>query len=330
MKRVMMKRRSFVAAAVACAALMSIPGIAVAQDYPTRPISLLVPWSAGGGSDAVARILASGLEKELGTPVNVINRTGGNGVVGHQSIAMARPDGYTIGLITAEINMMHRQGLTDLTYEAYRPLALVNTDPASIHVAADSDFESASDIVEAIKGGETVRFSGSGQGSIWHLAMAGMLVRAGVDPTDAIWVPSQGAAPAMQELAAGGVEVVLSSVPEAEAMVAAGEAETITLMADERDANYPDLETLEEQVGVDWTVASSWRGIVAPAGTPDDVAATLETALKNVYESADYQDFMQSRKYGLIWADAAGLEAWLVEKETEFGEVMSAAGMTSE
>lgn len=325
-----MKRRGFVVAVMACAALISMPGIAVANDYPTRPISLILPWSAGGGSDAVARIVASGLEKELGTPVNVINRTGGNGVVGHQSIAMARPDGYTIGLITAEINMMHRQGLTDLTYEAYRPLALVNTDPASIHVAGDSDFESANDIIEAIKGGETVRFSGSGQGSIWHLAMVGMLVRAGVDPAEAIWVPSQGAAPAMQELAAGGVDAVVSSVPEAGAMVAAGEAKTITLMAGERDANYPDLETLEEQMGVDWTVASSWRGIVAPAGTPDDVAAKLEAALKSVYESADYQDFMESRKFGLLWADAAGLDEWLGEKETQFGEVMSAAGMISE
>ena len=325
-----MKRRRFIAAAVACAALMSMPGVAVAQDYPARPISLIVPWSAGGGSDAVARILASGLEKELGMPVNVVNRTGGNGVVGHQSIAMARPDGYTIGLITAEINMMHRQGLTDLTYEAYRPLALVNTDPASIHVAEDSEFESASDIIEAIKEGDTVRFSGSGQGGVWHLAMAGMLVRAGVDPADVIWVPSQGAAPAMQELAAGGIDVVISSVPEAEAMVAAGKAETITLMAEERDPNYPDLETLQEQAGVDWTVASSWRGIVAPANTPDDVSATLEAALKSVYESADYQDFMQARKFGLIWEDAAGLDAWLSNKETQFGEVMTAAGMTSE
>lgn len=325
-----MKRRSFIAAAVACAALMSMPGVAVAQDYPARPISLIVPWSAGGGSDAVARILASGLERELGTPVNVVNRTGGNGVVGHQSIAMARPDGYTIGLITAEINMMHRQGLTDLTYEAYRPLALVNTDPAGIHVGEDSEFESASDLIEAIKGGDRVSFSGSGQGSIWHLAMAGMLVRAGVDPADVIWVPSQGAAPAMQELAAGGIDVVISSVPEAETMVAAGKAKTITLMADERDPNYPDLETLEEQAGVDWTVASSWRGIVAPAGVSDEIAATLESALKSVYESADYQDFMQARKFGLIWEDAAGLDAWLSEKETQFGEVMSAAGMTSE
>jgi tripartite-type tricarboxylate transporter receptor subunit TctC len=316
--------------AMACATMLTMAGMAAAQDFPTRPISLMLPWSAGGGTDAVARILASGLEKELGTPVNVINRTGGNGVVGHQSIAMSRPDGYTIGLITAEINMMHQQGLTDLTHEAYRPLALVNTDPAGIHVSKDSRFGSAEDILAALRNGETVRFSGSGQGSVWHLAVAGMLVRAGIDPAAAIWVPSQGSAPAMQELASGGVDVVVSSVPEAEAMVAAGQAKTISLMADARDPNYPDLATLKEQTGVDWTVASSWRGIVAPAGTPDEVAATLEAALKTVYDSAEYRDFMNARKFGLIWADAEGLDTWLSDKEVQFGEVMAAAGMTAE
>ncbi len=190
-----MHRRILMAAIGAGIFGISMP--AMAQDYPSRPITFVVPWSAGGGSDAVARVIAGGLERELGEPVNVVNRTGGNGVVGHQAIASARPDGYTIGLITAEINMMHHQGLTKLTHEAYRPLALMNTDPAGIHVGADSPFASAADVLAAVKGGETVRFSGSGQGSVWHLAMAGLLVRADIDPADAVWVPSQGAAPAM-------------------------------------------------------------------------------------------------------------------------------------
>lgn len=303
---------------------------AMAQDYPSRPISFIVPWSAGGGSDAVARVIAGGLERELGQPVNVVNRTGGNGVVGHQAIASARADGYTIGLITAEINMMHHQGLTKLTYEAYRPLALMNTDPAGIHVAADSPFASAADVLAAVKGGDTVRFSGSGQGSVWHLAMAGLLVRADIDPADAVWVPSQGAAPAMQELASGGVEVVLSSVPEAEAMVAAGRAKTISVMADEPDPKHPDIGTLADQTGIDWTVASSWRGIVAPAETPDDVAERLEAALKTVYDSQEYKDFMNARGFGLIWADADGLNQWLQDKEVQFAEVMTAAGMVAQ
>lgn len=322
-----MKRRTAIAAIFA--AVTGVAGMAQAQDFPERPITFLVPWSAGGGTDAVARIVASGLERELGVPVNVVNRTGGNGVVGHQAIASARPDGYTIGMITAEINMMHRQGLTALDYTAYRPLALINTDPAGIHVAADSPLTSAADLVEAVKSGQTIRFSGSGQGSIWHLAMAGLLVRAGLDPAAAVWVPSQGAAPAMQELASRGVEVVLSSVPEADAMVAAGRAKTISIMAKDRDPKHPDLATLAEQTGIDWTVAASWRGVVAPAGTPDDVAARLEQGLEAVYNSAEYKDFMAARGFGMIWADSAGLGAWLADKEAQFGEVMTAAGMVA-
>ena len=90
--------------------------------FPERPVTLIVPWAAGGGTDAVARYIASALEKELGQPVNVINRTGGNGVVGHAAIAGATPDGYTIGLITLEINMMHWVGLTELTHEFLHPV----------------------------------------------------------------------------------------------------------------------------------------------------------------------------------------------------------------
>ena len=93
-----------------------------------------MPWAAGGGTDAVARQIAQMLERDLKQPVNVVNRTGGSGVVGHQAIATAAPDGYTFGLITLEINLMHWVGLTDLTFEKYTPLALVNQDPAAIHV----------------------------------------------------------------------------------------------------------------------------------------------------------------------------------------------------
>src|SRR5256884_8469014 len=96
--------------------------------YPERPITLIVPWGAGGGTDATARIIGTLLEKELGQPVNVVNRTGGSGVVGHAAIASAPADGYTIGLITVEISMMHWQGLTELSGASYTPIGLVNAD----------------------------------------------------------------------------------------------------------------------------------------------------------------------------------------------------------
>src|SRR5688500_20299047 len=106
--------------------------------YPDRPLTLIVPWGAGGGTDATARIVASLLEKEIGQPINVVNRTGGSGVVGHSAIAEAEPDGYTLGIATVEIGLMHWQGLTVLTWEDYTPLAPVDEDPAARPVRGDA------------------------------------------------------------------------------------------------------------------------------------------------------------------------------------------------
>src|SRR5216684_4535427 len=111
------------------AAFLFAASSAFAQ-YPGRPVTLIVPWGAGGGTDATARIIGSLLEKELGQPVNVVNRTGGSGVVGHQAIASSPPDGYTIGMITVEIGMMHWVGLTNLSANDYTLIGVVNADPA--------------------------------------------------------------------------------------------------------------------------------------------------------------------------------------------------------
>src|SRR5436309_10183684 len=127
-------------------ALLVFASFAIAA-YPDRPITLIVPWAAGGGTDATARIIGTLLEKEIGQPVNVVNRVGGSGVVGHSAIAQAAPDGYTIGIITVEIGMMHWQGLTDLTGASYTPIAVVNADPAGVQVAADAPYKTVNDLV---------------------------------------------------------------------------------------------------------------------------------------------------------------------------------------
>jgi tripartite-type tricarboxylate transporter receptor subunit TctC len=138
-------------AALAAVALTTL-GFAPAQAaYPERPITLIVPWGAGGGTDATGRILASLMERELGVPVSVVNRTGGSGVVGHSAIATATPDGYTLGVITVEIGMMHWQGLTDLTYDDYTPLVLYNADAAGLQVRADAEWQNAQQLLDAIK-----------------------------------------------------------------------------------------------------------------------------------------------------------------------------------
>src|SRR3954449_10976157 len=143
---------SFARALAAFIALGAIfLGVSAQAAFPERPITLIVPWAAGGGTDAVARQIAIMLERDLKQPVNVVNRTGGSGVVGHQAIATAAPDGYTFGLITLEINMMHWVGLTDLTSDKYTPIGLVNQDFAAIHVKADAPYKNVKELFAHIK-----------------------------------------------------------------------------------------------------------------------------------------------------------------------------------
>ena len=269
---------------------------------------MICPWGAGGGTDATARIVAALLEKDLGQPINVVNRTGGSGVVGHSAIATAQPDGYTLGIITVEIAMMHWAGLTQLTPKDYTPLALMNEDPPGIQVKADCPYKTVKDLADAIKAAPAGKFkaSGTGQGGIWHLALVGWLQAMGLPANQVAWVPSNGAAPAMQDLAAGGIDFTTCSVPEARAMIEAGKARSLALMAPQRSAAFKDIPTLKEAMGIDFTTGA-WRGFAAPKGLPPEMATKLTAALKKIYDSKEYKDFMGSRGFGMVWADAAGL-----------------------
>jgi tripartite-type tricarboxylate transporter receptor subunit TctC len=323
-------RRQFAAAAAAAAAGASLdPRTAFAQEnYPTRPIQVICPWGAGGGTDATARIVAALLEKDFGRPVNVVNRTGGSGVVGHSAIATAAPDGYTLGIITVEIAMMHWQGLTELTPKSYTPLALMNEDPPGIQVKSDSPYKTVKELADAIKAAPAGKFkaSGTGQGGIWHLALIGWLTAMGLKANQVPWVPSNGAAPAMQDLAAGGIDVVTCSVPEARAMIEAGKARSLAVMAKDRNPQFPNVPTLREAMGIDYDTGA-WRGFAGPKGLPQPIAAKLTAALKKVYDSKEYQEFMASRGFGVIWGDADRYTAFMDASDKKMGEAMKAAGL---
>src|SRR5829696_8395790 len=322
-------RRAFAASSAAAAAAAGLKiKPAFAQNYPTRPVSLIVPWGAGGGTDATARIVAALLERDLGQPMNVVNRTGGSGVVGHTAIATAPPDGHTLGMITVEITMMHWQGLTDLTPKSYTPLALMNEDPPGVQVKSDSPYKSVKELSEAIKAAPSGKFkaSGTGQGGIWHLALVGWMQALGLKPDHVAWVPSNGAAPAMQDLAAGGIDIVTCSVPEGRAMIDAGRAKSLAIMAMARNPQFPNVPTLNEELGINYSVGA-WRGIGAPKGLPPKVAAKLTAALKKAYDSKEFQDFMASRGFGTKWADAAGYASFMDAGDKQMGEAMRAAGL---
>jgi tripartite-type tricarboxylate transporter receptor subunit TctC len=310
-------------AAILCAFAM---GAAHAQ-YPQRPIQLIVPWGAGGGTDATARIIAALMEKELKQPINVVNRTGGSGVVGHDAIARAPADGYTIGLITVEITMMHHVGLTALGPGDYTPIGLVNADPAGIHVRVDSPYKTTKELIAAIKANPgKLKASGTGQGGIWHLAIAGLLKDQGVDPGALPWVPSNGAAPGLQDMVAGGVDVVPCSIPEARSMIDAGKVKALSIMDANPPPLYPNVPTLQKELGTNWSMAA-WRVIAAPKGIPADVQKTLGGALKKVYDSKEYKDFMASRGFGVVWADAEGTAKFMAKADTDLGATLKAVGL---
>src|SRR6266852_8425116 len=309
------------------AALLFAAAAAAHAQYPQRPVQLIVPWGAGGGTDATARIIGALLEKELKQPFNVVNRTGGSGVVGHDAIARAPADGYTIGMITVEITMMHHVGLTPLTYKDYTPIALVNADPAGVNVRVDSPYKSMKELLGAIKANPgKMKASGTGQGGIWHLAIAGLLKEQGIDPNALPWVPSNGAAPGMQDMIAGGVEVVPCSIPEARSMIDAGKVRALAIMDASPPALYPSVPTLRKELGTDWAIAA-WRVIAAPKGIPAEAQKTLTTSLKKVYDSKEYKDFMASRGFGVVWADPADTSKFMAASDANLGAALKAVGL---
>jgi tripartite-type tricarboxylate transporter receptor subunit TctC len=317
-------------AAAAAVTLAAVTGAAWAE-YPERPIQLIVPWGAGGGTDAVGRLLGAEIQKELGVPVNVVNRTGGSGVVGHSAIANAEPDGYTIGIMTIEIDMMHWQGLTELTYEDFDILAIVNADPGGVMVSADSGFDSVEALLESIKSepAGTYKASGTGQGGIWHVGLAGWLLSEGLAPDHVTFVPSQGAAPGLTDMVAGGVDIVPSSLAEGRSMIDANRVVALATMSAERQNAFPDVPTLAESTGSDWTVAV-WRSVAAPDGLPDDVKTKLMDAIETAYNSEEYQTFMKDRGFGLRWARGEEATQIVADDDAAFGEVMKKAGLAAE
>lgn len=321
-------RRGLLKAAASVSALALMAGPSWAQGYPTRPITMLVPWGAGGGTDATARIIAALLEPKLGQPINVVNRTGGAGVIGHSAIATAPADGYTLGLVTVEIAMMHHLGLTELTYEDYTPLGLMNADSPAITVSSKSDYQDIESLTEAVKSSEPGTFTASGtsQGGIWHLALVGWLKSLGLEGNHVTWVPSEGSAPAMQDLIAGGIDIVTVSLAETKAMVDAGRAVNVALMGSERAASHPDVPTLIESGAADFALAT-WRGVCGPKDMPQEAADAVSAALAEIAVDPQFVDFMSGRGFNISYLDPAAHGKMMMEADAQMGETMAAAGL---
>ena len=153
-----------------------------------------------------------------------------------------------------------------------------------------------------------------------------MLNSAGADAGAAPWVPSKGAAPGLQELVAGGVDIVTCSVVEASALISAGKVRSLAVMDDAKLGAFPDVPTLKDATGLDWKLAA-WRGVAGPKGMPAEATEKLSAALEKVWKSSEFQDFMKGRGFGLVWKPGAEFATWMDESDASLGTVMKAVGL---
>ncbi|MDO9711051.1 Bug family tripartite tricarboxylate transporter substrate binding protein [Paracraurococcus lichenis] len=296
----MIQRRHLLGSAGA-AGLLAAPGLARAQAWPARPVTLVVPWAAGGGTDIVARIFAQGFEQELKQPVNVVNRTGGGGITGHSAVATAAPDGYTIGTGTSEFANYRTLGLADLGPEQFDLLSRIAALPAGVTVSVQSGWGDVAAFARALKESPRGRITGSGVGTggAWHLAAAGLCRALGLEADRIRWIPSNGGAPALQDLVAGGIGVFTGSPIEAQSLAAAGRVKVLAVMGEQRLSTMPDVPTLRE-AGLPWAYAN-WFSLVAPKGIPAPLREVLLAAAQRAHARAEVQDQLRARGIVPVW-----------------------------
>jgi tripartite-type tricarboxylate transporter receptor subunit TctC len=274
--------------AVFGASLLSLP--ARADDFPARPITLVVPFAAGGSIDVLARLAAQQAGTTLGQPVVVDNRGGAAGLIGAASVARAEPDGYTLLMASAAQVTIPPWINRSLTFDPPKDLApvahLVDT-PMVLIVSANSKMQSIDDFIaeaRAHRGG--LNYASTGVGTISHLVMESLKLAADID---VVHVPYRGAAPALNDLYAGQVQGMFTSTASAAPMVAAGKLRPLAVTTASRSPLLPEVPTMAE---AGWPAAEVvvWAGVMAPAGVPRTVMRQLERAFVDAALAPEVRD----------------------------------------
>lgn len=309
-------------------AAMAAAGSGGAQAaFPERPVTMLVGFGAGGGTDVVARKIGVEMEKALGQPVVIVNKAGGGGLVSWKELVAAQPDGYTIAIFLPLNASIQKHLQTSKAWidplKDIRLLGMVNEDAWGIAVNADAPYGNLRGFVDWVKANPGAKVSDGGPATAYHWAWEAFMERFAIKLKT---VTYQGATAAGLKAVAGG-EVVAAGAgaPEAESMVGAGLIKMLGIAAEARLDSAPAIPTFKEQ-GFDFVFGPT-RGFAAPAGTPDDVVKTLEAAIKKAYESASFQKHLKTSGQGGFYLSAKDGEAYVKQVDGQFRSLIEKAGM---
>ena len=313
------------------ALLLAAATLASAQDYPTRPVTMIVPFPPGGVADIVGRPLAAVMEKTLKQPVVVVNRTGAGGAVGMGAVAKSAPDGYTILMALSSISVFPVADRINGRAPAYElkdfaPIALVTADPTVLVVRADGPYKTLKDFVAAAKASPgKINYSSAGVYSTLHVAMEIFADAAGVK---LFHVPYQGGGPAVQALLGGQVEALASGPAAAIGQIKGGKMRALASWSTERLALLPEIPTFKEQ-GYD-AQFYIWSGVFVPAATPAPVASRLREAVRQAATSPEFRLAMEKVSTPVSYLDAPEFQKYWDNDAARLKAVLEKMGRIEE
>ena len=314
-----------VIAGLALTATLAAIEPANAATFPEKPVTLVVTWPAGGGSDVSARAVAKYAEGPLGQPVVVVNKPGGGGVVGTLEVERARPDGYTLVMCSSTTINTQYVGNVHNDIKKLAPIAHYAVDAGSLAVRGDAPWKSAKEFVDHAKANPgSLRNANDPPGGFSHIAVSALEKSAGIKVTH---VPYQGFAPSVAALLGGHVESTTVPVPDVAKHHQEGKIRVLGVMADRRHFLVPDVPTLKEQ-GIALS-HGNWRAICAPAGTPPPVLDTLEKAFLKGLENPELKAFMEKSGWFLQAMNAKETAAHFQSEDRRIYPMLKELGLTT-
>ena len=323
--------RTFVAGALA--GVISLSSLAFAEDYPTRPITLIVPFAAGGGVDVSARIQAERMGELLGQPIVVDNMGGAAGMTGALRVAKSSPDGYTLLIGNSGTQAFNQSLYKKPLYNSvtdFTPVGLVSESPRILIVRKDLPVNNLQEFIAYVKANQSkMQFGSSGVGSGTHLPCLLLNTAMGVNVTH---VPYRGEGPALQDMIGGRVDYMCATIQTGAAQVKQGTVKGIAVMAPKRAAIIPELPTSGEQ-GLPGVEASVWNAFFLPPGTPDLIVRKLNKAMSDTLDDPKVHARLESLGLEIAAPDRRSpeyLAKFVPEEVARWAKVVHAAGISAD